>query len=70
MYVQPPTWTMCNNEEIFNDFVEIFFSSLGNFLSKKSLNLQPKKNTSKFLEEWKFAPKKKGWLVPTLEWFT
>jgi hypothetical protein len=34
------------------------------------LNLQPKKNTSKFLEEWKFAPKKKGWLVPTLEWFT
>ncbi len=57
MYVQPPTWTMCKNVEIFNDFVEFFFKSW-QFPFQKSLNLQQKKKTSKFLEEWKFAPKK------------
>jgi hypothetical protein len=41
---------MCKNVEIFNDFVETFFKSW-QFPFQKSLNLQQKKKTSKFLEE-------------------
>jgi hypothetical protein len=60
MYVQPPTWTMCKNVEIFNDFVEFFFKSW-QFPFQKSLNLQHKKKNLQIFGRVKICTKKNGW---------